>query len=217
MPDTVLLRVPRYLHLTVAILSVFSLSSCMVLRTSERGYYPTRFVSDGTAFEGEMLAEGCDTSFALSAMVVAAGAAGIHEPYRLQITAYGIPGKHLTFEIKEIRALSDGGKKLVLREGDIGGSPLFVGGDWKGEVVSARTAKGLIPWKSQEEGRIRIEADIIIGVDAGERRGTLKFIFEPRKDARVETAVIPWEIKKAIWKESREPPITAWENGTSSP
>lgn len=180
------------------------------MRTAEEGYHPVRAVQEGTAYEAMLLPEGEDGGMALSAMVVAAGAMSVHGPYRLQITAYGRQGEHLFFDIHRVRIRSATGRAFLLTAGQMGGSPVFLPGEWKGEVKAVRTARGVIPWDPKTQGAVSVEADVTVRTTAGTRSGTLRFGFEPMETVKVEAVNVAWEIKKSIWKETRDHPISAW-------
>jgi hypothetical protein len=192
-------------------LVAMTLCSCMVMRTQEKGYGTVRTVQDGTAFEAVMLPEGESGGMALSAMVVAAGAMNVHGPYRLQVTAYGRQGEHLTFEIRQVRIRSATGRTFGLSSRQMGGSPLFVPGEWQGEVKAVRTARGVIPWDPETQGRITVEVDVTIRTTSASRSGTLRMEFLPIDAVKVEAVNVAWEVKKSIWKEAREHPISAWD------
>lgn len=187
------------------------LSSCMVMRTSEDGYRPARAVVDGTAYEARLLAEGGGNGLALSAMVVAAGAVSVHGPYRFEVEAHGFPGRHLSFDVREVRLRAADGKTATLGRGQFGGSLLFEPGPWKGEVRAMRTARRLIPWEASEAGRVTAEADVTVRTREGRRDATARFVFVPVKETRMEAVNVADEIRKSVWKETREHPVTAWE------
>ncbi len=192
------------------LLVAFGGSSCMIMRTAEKGYQPVRLVQEGTAFEAVMVPEGAGGGLAVSAMVIGGGAVSLFGPYRLEITAYGHAGQHRTFVIEKLRFRSENGKVIALTRERLGGSPIFVPGEYQGEVKAVGTTRGTVTWKSEEEGVLTVEADVVLHVGQETRRGTLKFLFVPSDTVKLEAINVPWEIKRAIWKDSREHPISSW-------
>lgn len=188
----------------------FAGSSCMIMRTAEKGYEPVRLVQDGTAFEAVMVPEGAGAGLAVSAMVIGGGAVNLFGPYRLQVTAYGHAAQHRTFVIEKLRFRSEKGKVIALTRERIGGMPIFRPGEFRGEVTAVGTTRGTVTWKSEEEGTVTVEADVEIRFDRETKRGTLKFVFVPSDTVKVEAVNVPWEIKRAIWKDTREHPVSAW-------
>lgn len=199
------------LRIVMATVLAVSFSSCMIMRTSEKGYQPVRLVKNGTAYEAELLAEGADGGLAVSAMIIGAGAANLHGPYRLQFTAYGREGEHRLFDINEVRIRSDRGQTARLGRDQVMGSPVFRPGEWRGEVKAVRPMRGLISCDPKKEGRIAVDADVRIHARDRIRRDTLHVVFEPRQAVKLESINVLWEIKKSFWKESREHPVTAWQ------
>jgi hypothetical protein len=187
------------------------LPSCMVMRTSEKGYQPVRTVQNGTAFEAILIAEGSGSALAVSAMVVGGGAVSLKGPYRLQLVAYGLPGDHRTFHIRSVTLRTAKGWTTMLEPRHIAGSAVFARGEHAGEVVSRRTATKAFAWKPDVHGAISVEVDAEIVRGARTTREKLTFLFTPADTVKLESFFIPWEIKKSIWKETREHPITAWQ------
>jgi hypothetical protein len=194
---------------------VVGLSSCMVMRTAEKGYPPERQVKDGTAFEAELLAEGQGPGLAVSAMVVGGGATSLFGPYRLQLTAYGHEGVHQTFEIRKFRFRFTNGQSFEFGPEHISGSPVFRVGQYRGEVVAVRKATKVFAADPKKEGTVTVEADVVVRTVKGVRQETLCFVFPPMEAVKWESVNVPWEIKKAIWKEGREHPVSAWAPGAS--
>jgi len=205
----------RFLPLPLA----FAMSSCMVMRTSENGYTPVRIVQDGTAFEGQLVAEGPGKgpSLAISAMVVGGGAVSLSGPYRLEIAAFGHEGQHQRFDIRQFRFRFANGQSFTFGAKDMRGSPLFKPGEFRNEVVAVRKAAKIFNAEPKTDRTATVEVDAVIRTSTGSQANMLRFVFEPVDSVKVEFLNIPWEIKKAIFKDRREHPITAWAPGTPTP
>lgn len=195
---------------------VLALSSCMILRTSEKGYAPVRIVKDGTAFEAALVAEGPGKgpALAVSAMVVGAGAVSLDGPYRLEITAFGHEGQHQRFDISKFSFRFTNGQSFTFGPRDMRGSPLFRPGDYRDEVVAVRKAAKIFHGETESDRTTTVEVDAVIRTNTGSQSNTLRFVFQPLDSVKMEYFNIPWEIKKAISKDKREHPITAWAPGT---
>lgn len=203
----------RFILSLLAVPLACGMSSCMIMRTAEKGYQPTRVVQDGTAFEAVMLAEGEGPGLAVSAMVIGGGAVSLFGPYRLQITAYGYEGLHQTFEIRRFRFRFANGQAFDFGPEFMRTSTRFVRGEFKGEVVAVRKAWKVFDAKPKVDGAVTVEADVVILTTKGRKEGTLKFAFTPSETVKVESINVPWEVKRAIWKDSREHPVSAWAEG----
>jgi hypothetical protein len=196
-------------------LLAFTMTSCMVMRTAEKGYQPTRLVQNGTAYEAELLAEGQGPGLAVSAMVVGGGATSLFGPYRLQVTAIGKAGIHQTFEIKKFRFRFASGQAFEFGPEHIRGRPVFAAGPYKGEVVAVFKSWKVFSADPKAEGTLTVEADVVVRTVNGPQKGTLRFVFTPSETVKWESINVPWEIKKSIWKEEREHPISAWASGVT--
>ncbi len=214
--------VPKNFRLVLRLLLLplaLAMSSCMIMRTSEKGYAPVRIVQDGTAFEGQLVAEGPGKgpALAVSAMVVGAGAVSLDGPYRLEITAFGHDGQHQRFDIREYRFRFANGQTFTFGARDMRGSPLFKPGEFRNEVVAVRKAAKIFNGETEPDRTTTVEVDAVIRTSTGSQSGMLRFVFQPLDSVKMEYFNIPWEIKKAISKDKREHPITAWAPGAPSP
>lgn len=194
-------------------LAGLSCASCMFLRTAEKGYRPVRTVQGETAYEAELTPEGQGGGLAVSAMVVGGGATSVFGPYRLQVTAVGREGVHRSFEIRRVRFRFGNGQTFVFGPEALRGSAVFKPGTYRGEVKAIRRAAQVFAADPKKEGTVTVEMDALVRTSKGDRAQTLRFVFTPEEWVRWESINIPWEIKKAIWKESREHPVTSWREG----
>jgi len=195
-------------------LLAFGLSSCMVMRTAEKGYEPVRSVQNGTAYQAELVAEGQGPGLAVSAMVVGGGATSIFGPYRFQVTAIGRQGIHQTFEIRKVRFRSASGQTFEFGPEFIHGSAIFLSGEYRDEVVAVLKARKVFSADPKAEGTLTVEVDAVVRTVNGPQKVTLRFVFAPKEAVKWDSVNVPWEIKKSIWKEKREHPITAWTHGS---
>ncbi|MFV0338760.1 MAG: hypothetical protein ACK5LK_11035 [Chthoniobacterales bacterium] len=186
------------------------LNACMVMRLDEEGYVPAKSVSKGTAYLAEMMPEGAGAVFSASAMVIGGGSAKVFGPYRFRMTAFGRKGEHLMLRVYALRFRSATGRKIYLGMDQLAGAPLFVQGEYRDEVQSVYEVRGVIKWKPEEQGTLYGEADVEVTTIHGIEKSTVKFVFDPLDKVRVDAVNVPWEIKRSIWKDRREHPITAW-------
>ncbi|MFV0415724.1 MAG: hypothetical protein ACK5NG_05090 [Chthoniobacterales bacterium] len=182
----------------------------MIMRLDEEGYVPAKTVSAGTAYLGEMMPEGTGPVISASAMVIGGGSAKLFGPYRFRLTAFGTKGEHLMLRVKALRFKTVTGRKIVLGPNQLSGAPLFVDAEFRDEVQSVYETRGVIKWKPEEQGVVHAEADVEVTTPRGIQKSTAKFVFDPMDKVRVDSVNVPWEIKRAIWKDRREHPITAW-------
>ncbi len=183
----------------------------MVLRTDETGYAPVRLVQGETAFEAQMVAEGEGPGLSVSAMIVAGGSVSLFGPYRFQFKAYGREESHRALEVRRFRMRFADGQAYQFGPEYLRGRSLFVPGEYRGELVAERKAWKVFKANPKLDGPVTVEVDAVIQTTKQSRAETLKFVFQPSETVKTEFINVPWEIKRSIWKDEREHPVSAWD------
>jgi hypothetical protein len=191
------------MRLLLALLSAFSLASCLYTRTTSQVFQASGAAPEvgGAGFGAEFIPRGSEAGMTVSAMVVGGAAITENGPYQLRLHAFGQKGDHASFRVTRFVLTVPGRFSAPMESKAFEGSVPFESLPNDPQRTRASLLFGTRIHVNTAENRdkeVVIEADVEVVRRTGRVRGTLRIPMKRTKTSRGKTIFIPREIVKSF-------------------
>jgi len=152
-------------------------------------------------------------SFALSAMVVGAGAATLDGPFSWRIEATGRDGEHEELRVHRLHTCTAKTKRAEwFPAKQLGRAAKFRKVRGEPGVVRARyEIPGYLEVKPREDGAITVKADVSVKANGRWKRSMVKFHLDPDEKTESEVIFLPAEIIESIGADPEDWDDPMWD------
>jgi hypothetical protein len=191
------------MRLLFALLSAFTLNSCIYTRTTSQVFEATGDAPEvgGAAFRAEFIPRGSEAGMTVSAMVLGGAAITENGPYQLRLHAFGQKSDQTSFRVTRFVLTVPGRLNAPMESKAFHGSVPFesLPNDAQNTRASLLfSTRIFINTAEKRDKEVIIEADVEVTRRSGRVRGTLRIPMKRTKSSRDESIFIPQEIARSF-------------------